>query len=59
MQASVEMFVDGGRRVLTEILFPTEPFARASLFAFGGGAVMNEGIVHSLSNSELARCTQS
>ena len=53
-EASVEVFVDGGRRVLTETVFPTARFERASLFAFGHGGYLHEAVVHGL---EAPACT--
>lgn len=34
--ASVELFVDGGRLVITELVFPTNNFSRLKLFSTGG-----------------------
>ena len=42
------MFVDGGRRVMTETFFPVERFERASLFGRQGVAELREVVVHSL-----------
>ncbi|HZL11782.1 MAG TPA: glycoside hydrolase family 32 protein [Prolixibacteraceae bacterium] len=34
--SSVELFVDGGNLVMTDLLFPTEPFKKIKLFTSGG-----------------------
>ena len=38
-RASVEVFADGGATVLTDIVFPTEPFDRVVLVGEGEGTI--------------------
>ena len=46
--ASVELFIDSGRVVLTEIFFPNEDFNRTDVFVSGGETVLTGGRVHGL-----------
>ena len=39
--SSVELFVDGGKLVMTTIVFPTEKFTRIKLFAKRGSGLLN------------------
>ncbi len=38
-RSSAEVFVDGGRAVMTDLFFPSEPFGRVALVAEGGARV--------------------
>jgi sucrose-6-phosphate hydrolase SacC (GH32 family) len=46
--ASVELFVDNGIIVMTEIFFPTETYATTSLFAENGMAKLVSGEIYPL-----------
>jgi fructan beta-fructosidase len=39
--ASVELFVDGGKLVMTTLVFPTEKFTKIRLFSKGGSGKLN------------------
>ncbi len=41
--SSVEVFANGGERVMTDIFFPRERMSKAELFSQGGGAELIEG----------------
>jgi sucrose-6-phosphate hydrolase SacC (GH32 family) len=47
--ASIEAFADGGANVLTDTIFPTRPFAAATLYAEGTDVVLLGGTAHGLS----------
>ena len=51
-QSSLELFVDGGTIVVTDIFFPNEPFSKVSLFAFDGTAKLKSGKIHQLKAGE-------
>lgn len=44
-RSSAELFVDGGRAVVTDLFFPTAPFTRAFLVSEGGTARVLSGTV--------------
>jgi sucrose-6-phosphate hydrolase SacC (GH32 family) len=46
--SSVELFVDGGRLVMTTLVFPTEKFTRVKLFLKGGNVLLNNAEFHGL-----------
>jgi fructan beta-fructosidase len=46
--ASVELFVDDGRLVMTNLVFPTEKFTRIKLFSKGGECQLNKGVLHGI-----------
>jgi sucrose-6-phosphate hydrolase SacC (GH32 family) len=46
--SSVELFIDDGRVVLTEIFFPTEDFSRTDIFVSGGVTELQSAVVYSL-----------
>jgi fructan beta-fructosidase len=46
--SSVELFIDDGRVVLTEIFFPTEDFGRTDIFVSGGVTELQSAVVYSL-----------
>ena len=46
--ASVELFADEGKTVMTAIFFPNEPYRHVSLFSEGGAASLAAGSVHNL-----------
>jgi fructan beta-fructosidase len=46
--ASVELFVDGGKLVMTEIVFPTEKFTKLKAFSKGGDLILEKAEFHSL-----------
>jgi len=46
--SSVELFVDDGRLVMTNLVFPTEKFTRLKLFSKGGDGVLNNAAFHGL-----------
>lgn len=47
-RSSVEVFVDGGRVVMTETFFPTGPFEHTRLFAEGGHMSVHRGTFYPL-----------
>jgi len=47
-EASIEVFVDGGKLVLTDIVFPSEPYTRLELFSSNGTVKLNSGNLWSL-----------
>ena len=49
-EASVEVFVDGGLLVFTDIVFPTEPYNQVELFAKNGSITLNGGEVWSINS---------
>jgi len=49
-KASVEVFVDGGKLVFTDIVFPTTPYDKVTLFSHNGSIKLNESVVWSLSS---------
>ncbi|MDP2060102.1 MAG: GH32 C-terminal domain-containing protein, partial [Flavobacteriaceae bacterium] len=46
--ASTELFVDGGKLVMTDIVFPTENFTKLSLFAEKGEIKLKSGSITNL-----------
>lgn len=46
--ASVELFVDGGKLVMTDIYFPTENFTKLSLFSENGEVKLKSGSIVNL-----------
>ena len=49
-EASVEVFIDGGLLVFTDIVFPTEPYNQVELFANNGNIKLNKCEVWSLNS---------
>jgi fructan beta-fructosidase len=47
-KASIELFINDGQRVMTEIFFPSEDYDKISLFAHNGSVILESGIVYSL-----------
>lgn len=47
-QSSIEVFIDDGQRVMTELFFPSSPFTQARLFSAGGETVLTDGVIHRL-----------
>ena len=47
-KASIELFINDGQRVLTEIFFPNEDYNNISLFAEKGSVILESGTVYSL-----------
>ncbi len=47
-KASIEAFGNGGRFVMTNLVFPSEPYNRVSFYAKGGGYQVTSFIVHKL-----------
>ncbi len=45
---SAELFVDGGKRVMTNLIFPTEPYTKLILFSKGGETRIKEVELYSL-----------
>jgi fructan beta-fructosidase len=48
--ASVEVFVNGGEAVMTDILFPSENYSKMKMFAKNGQVKLNQGAVYRLSS---------
>ena len=48
-KCSVEIFVDGGRIAMTNLVFPTAPYTSARLYTVGGQATVNHMTVNRLS----------
>jgi fructan beta-fructosidase len=46
--SSVEMFVDDGRLVMTNLVFPTDKFTRLKLFSKSGTGLLNKAVFHGL-----------
>jgi fructan beta-fructosidase len=46
--SSVELFVDDGSLVMTNLVFPTEKFTRLKLFSKGGSGVLNKALFHGI-----------
>ncbi|MFA5329200.1 MAG: glycoside hydrolase family 32 protein [Prolixibacteraceae bacterium] len=46
--ASTELFVDGGKLVMTDIVFPTENFTKLKVFSSGGDLLLEKAEFHSL-----------
>nr|WKN38836.1 glycoside hydrolase family 32 protein [Tunicatimonas sp. TK19036] len=51
--ASVELFADDGKTVMTEIFFPNEPLNQVSLFADGGSVQIQEGEIYNLTDNSV------
>lgn len=49
-EASVEVFVDGGNAVLTDILFPSVPYNKLELFSAKGSIKINDANIWGLSS---------
>lgn len=47
-KCSVEIFVDGGRIAMTNLVFPTEPYNHIKVFAEGGHATLADTRIHAL-----------
>lgn len=45
---SAELFVDGGKRVMTNLIFPTEPYNKLILFSKGGKTSVREVEIYQL-----------
>jgi fructan beta-fructosidase len=46
--ASVEMFVDDGKLVMTNLVFPTEKYTRLKLFSKRGNIILNKAELHGI-----------
>jgi len=46
--ASTELFVDGGKLVMTDIVFPTENFTKLKVISTGGDLLLENAEFHSL-----------
>ncbi|MFA6270995.1 MAG: GH32 C-terminal domain-containing protein, partial [Candidatus Paceibacterota bacterium] len=46
--ASTELFVDGGKLVMTNIVFPTENFTKLKVFSTGGDFLLEKAEFHSI-----------
>lgn len=46
--SSVELFVDNGNLVMTNLVFPTESFSRLSIFSSGGEVILKNADFHNL-----------
>ncbi|MDP3914701.1 MAG: glycoside hydrolase family 32 protein [Bacteroidota bacterium] len=46
--ASTELFVDGGKLVMTDIVFPSENFTKLKVFSKGGDLLLGKAEFHSL-----------
>ena len=49
--SSLEVFLDGGKLVFTEIFFPDEPYSRISLYSKEGITLLKGGTIHRLKNT--------
>jgi fructan beta-fructosidase len=49
-EASVEVFVDGGKLVFTDIVFPTEPYNKVKLFSTNGSVKLQKASAWSLNS---------
>jgi fructan beta-fructosidase len=47
-KSSIELFINNGQRVMTEIFFPNEDYNKISLFADNGSVILKSGTVYSL-----------
>jgi fructan beta-fructosidase len=47
-KASIELFINNGQRVMTEIFFPNEDYNKISLFADNGSVILKSGTVYGL-----------
>ena len=47
-KCSVELFVDGGRIAMTNLVFPTRPYDGLRFYSEGGQATVNNLTIHSL-----------
>ena len=47
-KSSIELFVDGGRIAMTNLVFPVAPYENVKLYAEGGKAQFNNINVHKL-----------
>jgi len=47
-KCSVEIFVDGGRIAMTNLVFPTQPYTSAEFYTSGGKAKLNNIKIHTL-----------
>ena len=47
-KASIELFINQGKSVMTEIFFPSEDYDKISLFAHNGSVILESGIVYNL-----------
>ena len=50
-QSSLELFVNDGEMVATDIFFPNKNFDQVSLFAFNGVAKLKKGVLYELTKS--------
>jgi fructan beta-fructosidase len=46
--SSVEVFVDNGKMVLTDLVFPTENYTHLKIFSTGGNVILNNAEFHTL-----------
>ena len=46
--SSVELFVDDGKLVMTNLVFPTEKFTKLKLFSIGGSVILKEAEFHGI-----------
>jgi fructan beta-fructosidase len=46
--ASVELFVDDGRLVMTSLVFPTQSYTRIKIFSKGGPAILNKAAFYGI-----------
>ncbi|MCY1721558.1 glycoside hydrolase family 32 protein [Prolixibacteraceae bacterium Z1-6] len=49
-EASIEVFVDGGKLVMTEIVFPSEPYSTLEMFSTNGAIKLSSGKLWSLNS---------
>jgi sucrose-6-phosphate hydrolase SacC (GH32 family) len=48
--SSVEMFVDDGRVVMTNLVFPSEKYTHLKVFSKGGSVLLNKAVIYGLSD---------
>lgn len=48
--SSIEVFVNQGQSVMTELFFPTSPYSQFSYFAEGGSVTLEKGVLWELSS---------
>ena len=52
-RASIELFANGGRAVMTNLVFPTSPYSTMTVKAVGGNARISDLTVYSLKPTAL------
>ncbi|MCK4747342.1 MAG: GH32 C-terminal domain-containing protein, partial [Bacteroidales bacterium] len=50
-RSSIELFVDNGRVVMTELFFPEKDFDQVKLYSKNGSVLLKKGTIHGLKNT--------